>query len=222
MAESSKSAALGLTAVMRKMHAEGQRLWKALEQEARLRHEQEARLQQLEVVVRTMHEEQVKSAPCPLPTQCLFPAAVKAEEWLKQNFAPFKDPFQVVQIPVLCLRWDHSQDASTSQPGQPDNVDEWVQQYVRGPIAFHEPLEVVEVVESTREFCVLAADVGQKKRLAALVMYQGVHKNTLVKAPCKLYSGSSSSAAAVRPDKEAQFSDEELLVGTGLVHALSD
>ena len=249
-AESSESAPLRSKAVLRHIEAERTKLWRGMRGlEARQQRDQEARLElemqfrmlceemrglkahatHLEAKVAHLEAQQGKSAPCPLSTPCPYPAAVQSEEWLRRNPAPFGDSSQVVEIPILCLRWrgwdcDYMNKAMTSQPSQPEEV--LGQQCADVPVTFHEPLGVVQ---HRRFFWVLAADAEQQKRLAAVAMFQALSKHKMVMTPCKIcrgsLRGSSSSAAPAHCDSDlsaaADFSDEELL-GSGFYKALSD
>ena len=183
----------------------------------------------LEAKVAHLEAQPGKSAPCPLSTPCPYPAAVQSEEWLRRNPAPFEGSSQVVEIPILCLRWrgwdcDYMYKAMTSQPSQPEEV--LSQQCADVPVTFHEPLGVVQ---HRRFFWVLAADAEQQKKLAAVAMFQALSKHKMVMTPCKIcrgsLRGSSSSAAPAHCDSDlsaaADFSDEELL-GSGFYKALSD
>ena len=144
-------------------------------------------------------------------TQRLYPATAQAEEWLKQHCESFVDPCQLVEIPVLCLLWedDYIHSAMTFQHGEPDNVGELVQQLIDGtrkPTShIDEPLDVVQ---HKGYFLPVAGDVQRKRKLAALSMYQSLHRNTLVMASCRICTGSSSSAAELD------------LVGTDLLRVL--
>ena len=240
-AESSESAPLRSKAVLRHIEAEGTKLWRGMcGLEARQQRDQEAwemrfrmlceEMRGLKATVAHLEAQQGKSAPCPLSTPCPYPAAVQSEEWLRRNPAPFGDSSQVVEIPILCLRWrgwdcDYMNKAMTSQPSQPEEV--LGQQCADVPVTFHEPLGVVQ---HKRFFWVLAADVEQQTRLAAVAMFQGLSKHKMVMTPCKIcrgsLRGSSSSAAPAHFDPDllaaaADFSDEDLL-GSNLLCALSD
>ena len=249
-AESSESAPLRSKAVLRHIEAERTKLWRGMcGLEARQQRDQDARLElemqlrmlceeirglkahatRLEAKVAHLEAQQGKSAPCPLSTPCPYPAAVQSEEWLRRNPAPFGDSSQVVEIPILCLRWrgwdcDYMNKAMTSQPSQPEEV--LGQQCADVPVTFHEPLGVVQ---HRRFFWVLAADAEQQKKLAAVAMFQALSKHKMVMTPCKIcrgsLRGSSSSAAPAHCDSDlsaaADFSDEELL-GSGFYKALSD
>ena len=240
-AESSESAPLRSKAVLRHIEAEGTKLWRGMcGLEARQQRDQEAwemrfrmlceEMRGLKATVAHLEAQQGKSAPCPLSTPCPYPAAVQSEEWLRRNPAPFGDSSQVVEIPILCLRWrgwdcDYMNKAMTSQPSQPEEV--LGQQCADVPVTFHEPLGVVQ---HKRFFWVLAADVEQQTRLAAVAMFQGLSKHKMVMTPCKIcrgsLRGSSSSAAPAHFDPDllaaaADVSDEDLL-GSNLLCALSD
>lgn len=240
-AESSESAPLRSKAVLRHIEAEGTKLWRGMcGLEARQQRDQEAwemrfrmlceEMRGLKATVAHLEAQQGKSAPCPLSTPCPYPAAVQSEEWLRRNPAPFEDSSQVVEIPILCLRWrgwdcDYMNKAMTSQPSQPEEV--LGQQCADVPVTFHEPLGVVQ---HKRFFWVLAADVEQQTRLAAVAMFQGLSKHKMVMTPCKIcrgsLRGSSSSAAPAHFDPDllaaaADVSDEDLL-GSNLLCALSD
>lgn len=263
VAESSESAPHGSSEsawhrrVVHEMKNEGAQLWRALrEQEARVQRAEDraqraedARLQlQLEVLtlredmevykakVAHLEAQQVKqgqSVPCPLSTQGLCPAMAESEKWLKQNPAPFENS-QVVDIPILKLRWDgwcpdYTKNAMTSQPCQPEEMS--VQQCVRGPIASHELLteshEPLTVLQHTTFFWVLAPDVEEIARLAALTRLQGLHRNRMVVTPCKVCCGNGSSSSAAPAHFQGfsmaatAMSDEELL-GTDLCRHVSD
>ena len=240
-AESSESAPLRSKAVLRHIEAEGTKLWRGMcGLEARQQRDQEAwemrfrmlceEMRGLKATVAHLEAQQGKSAPCPLSTPCPYPAAVQSQEWLRRNPAPFEDSSQVVEIPILCLRWrgwdcDYMNKAMTSQPSQPEEV--LGQQCADVPVTFHEPLGVVQ---HKRFFWVLAADVEQQTRLAAVAMFQGLSKHKMVMTPCKIcrgsLRGSSSSAAPAHFDPDllaaaADVSDEDLL-GSNLLCALSD
>ena len=254
-AESSESAPLRSKAVLRHIEAERTKLWRGMcGLEARQQRDEDARLElemklsmqlrmlceeirglkahatHLEAKVAHLEAQQGKSAPCPLSTPCPYPAAVQSEEWLRRNPAPFGDSSQVVEIPILCLRWrgwdcDYMNKAMTSQPSQPEEV--LGQQCADVPVTFHEPLGVVQ---HKRFFWVLAADVEQQTRLAAVAMFQGLSKHKMVMTPCKIcrgsLRGSSSSAAPAHFDPDllaaaADVSDEDLL-SSNLLCALSD
>ena len=250
-AESSESAPLRSKAVWRHIEAERTKLWRGMcGLEARQQRDQDARLElemqlrmlceevrglkahgkHLEAKVAHLEAQQGKSAPCPLSTPCPYPAAVQSEEWLRRNPAPFGDSSQVVEIPILCLRWrgwdcDYMNKAMTSQPSQPEEV--LGQQCADVPVTFQEPLGVVQ---QQRFFWVLVADVVQQTRLAAVAMFQGLSKHKMVMTPCKIcrgsLRGSSSSAAPAHFDPDllaaaADFSDQDLL-GSDFLCALSD
>ena len=240
-AESSESAPLRSKAVLRHIEAERTKLWRGMRGlEARQQRDQEAwemrfrmlceEMRGLKATVAHLEAQQGKSAPCPLSTPCPYPAAVQSQEWLRRNPAPFEDSSQVVEIPILCLRWrgwdcDYMNKAMTSQPSQPEEV--LGQQCADVPVTFHEPLGVVQ---HKRFFWVLAADVEQQTRLAAVAMFQGLSKHKMVMTPCKIcrgsLRGSSSSAAPAHFDPDllaaaADVSDEDLL-GSNFLCALSD
>ena len=217
-------AAAELAELRRMMRVESDRLWKALESE-------QAKRQQLERETFTMREElehydaevarltakrhsgEVRHGNS--LTQRLYPALVEAEDWLKQHCEPFADPHELVEIPVLCFRWrqNNIDSAMAFRRGEPDSVHELVQQLHSGTRKPNDTDEPLDVVELNGEFWSL-----DNRKLAALVMYQSLHRDTLVKASCRICSGSSSSGASGSTDPvQGRGMDSGLLEAADLV-----
>lgn len=101
-----------------------------------------------------------------------------------QDPIPFK---QHLEIPVLCLRWTHSCINRKMMFGH-DGVDDesifkLVDQLQRGEKSPVETREPLDVAQHQGCFCSLS-----NRRLTALMMYQGLHRDRVVKAWCRICS----------------------------------
>lgn len=115
-----------------------------------------------------------------------YPALAHAEEWMSNH----RDPIPIkqhLQIPVLCLRWTHASINRKMMFGH-DGIDDesmfkLVDQPLRGeklPEDINQPLDVAQ---HQGHFC-----SQSNRRLSALMMYQALHRDRVVKAWCRICS----------------------------------
>jgi len=117
---------------------------------------------------------------------CLYPAAAEAMMWLKEHRESLR-PGQRVEIPVLCLRWTHDDINSKMMFGHGGKDDESIlklfDQLQRGNKQASQINAPLDVAQYSGKLCSLS-----NRRLTALMMYQGLHRDACVKAWCKIVS----------------------------------
>jgi ankyrin repeat protein len=147
-------------------------------------------------LVSTMHDDVVKqngaaqlkierkktTAQQKRPTCTTYPALAEAEEWLRRHQEPIPI-FQRLEIPVLCLRWTQASINRKMMFGDGESIFKLVDQLERGA---KNPCDInkhLDVVQYEGDFISLS-----NRRLAALMMYQSLHRDRLVKASCRVCS----------------------------------
>ena len=131
---------------------------------------------------------------------------------MKQHCEPFVDPDQLVDIPVLCFRWAQNQIHSERafSHGEPDSVYELFVQLRRGTRKPSDTDEPLDVVQHKGDFWAL-----DNQKLTALVMYQSLHRDTLVKASCRICSDHQPGGRgeSLEPELELEPSVSSAVVG---------
>lgn len=128
-----------------------------------------------------------------------FPVLRDVEDWLCDN----RDLLQVgslVRIPVLALRWTHGDINYGMVFGHGDHAglsilklfDE-LQRGVKSPLEIQRP---IDVVESKGMMFALS-----NRRLTALMMYQSLHRDRLVRPWCRICSSTSAKFIAAMNSK---------------------
>jgi len=111
-----------------------------------------------------------------------YPAAAEAEEWLcsHQGTIPL---MQRLEIPVLCLRWTQANINRNMMFGEGESIFKLVDQLERGNKKPGDINKHLDVVQYQGNFLSLS-----NRRLAALMMYQSLHRDRVVKAWCRICS----------------------------------
>ena len=114
-----------------------------------------------------------------------YPAVAKAEEWLcsHQDKIPI---MQHLEIPIFCLRWTQATINRRMTFGDGESIFKLVDQLERGDKKPADINQHLDVVQYQGNFLSLS-----NRRFAALIMYQSLHRDRVVKARCRICSSNT-------------------------------
>ena len=129
-------------------------------------------------IQRKKNAAELKFPPC-----STYPALAEAQEWLRKHREQIPI-FQRLEIPVLCLPWAQATINRKMMFGDSESIFKLVDQLERGENNPGNINKHLDVDQHEGGFLSLS-----NRRLAALPMYQSLHRDRTVKAWCRICSG---------------------------------